>query len=159
MKAASVREIKYELGTKSLKELMELCLMMSKFKKENKELLTYLLFEAEDEHAFVESIKREVDDLFEEINIASYYYIRKRARKILIHIKKHIRYSKKKETEIELLIYYCQKLRKIKPPIWNYVALKNIYERQIAAIQKSISTLHEDLQIDYESDLEELLDY
>ena len=43
MKAASLRDIKSELQFKSKDELMELCLLMTKFKKDNKELLTYLL--------------------------------------------------------------------------------------------------------------------
>ena len=44
MKAAGVKEIKKELNDRSKEELAELCLKLSKFKKENKELLTYLLF-------------------------------------------------------------------------------------------------------------------
>ena len=42
-----------------------------------------------------------MDELFEGINTDSYYYIRKSVRKILSQIKKFIRYSKKKETEVE----------------------------------------------------------
>ena len=49
MKTATVREIKLELKDKSSDELVELCLMLSKFKKENKELLTYLLYEKHNE--------------------------------------------------------------------------------------------------------------
>ena len=49
MKTATVKQIKDELSYKSANELKELCLHLSRFKKENKELLTYLLFEAHDE--------------------------------------------------------------------------------------------------------------
>ena len=55
MKTASVKEIKDELKFKTSDELRELCLQLSRFKKENKELLTYLLFEAQDEEAFIAS--------------------------------------------------------------------------------------------------------
>ena len=51
MKAVTVKKIKDELTHKTASELMEICLQLSKFKKENKELLTYLLFESHDEEA------------------------------------------------------------------------------------------------------------
>ena len=46
MKAATVAQLKKELQFKSQEEIMELCLRLARFKKENKELLTYLLFES-----------------------------------------------------------------------------------------------------------------
>ena len=94
---------------------MELCLQLSKFKKENKELLTYLLFEAHNEEGYIESVKEQIDELFENINTKSYFYIRKSVRKILTLTKKFIRYSKKTETEVELLLYFCTKLKNFKP--------------------------------------------
>ncbi|MDO9156299.1 MAG: hypothetical protein Q7U17_05460, partial [Sediminibacterium sp.] len=56
MKAASVHEIKQALLSNSSKELAELCLRLAKFKKENKELLTYLLFEAHNEEAYIAEV-------------------------------------------------------------------------------------------------------
>lgn len=157
MKAASVKEIKQELNTRSPKELLELCLRLSRFKKENKELLTYLLFESYDEQAYIKSIKTDIDDQFEQINRKSYYYIRKSARKILTTTKKFIRYSGKKETEVELLIYFCLKLRKLSPSISRSMALRNMYMRQVELIKKTLAGLHEDLQLDYESDMDILI--
>ena len=156
MKAATIRELKQELSVRSQGELLELCLRLSKFKKENKELLTYLLYEASNEPAYIENVKREVDYEFEQINRKSYYFIKKSVRKILRNIKKYIRYSKKKETEVELLIYFCSELKKMSPSIDNNVTLQNIYNRQIEIIRKVISTLHEDLQYDYNMELSEI---
>ena len=82
--------------------------------------------------------------------------IKKSVRKILRMLKKHARYSNKKETEIELLLYYCYKLKTFKPSISNNVTLTNIYERQIVLIQKIVNGLHEDLQYDYNLELEAL---
>ena len=48
MKASSINEIKKELEQRSNTELLSFCLRLAKFKKENKELLTFLLFEADD---------------------------------------------------------------------------------------------------------------
>ena len=42
------------------------------------------------------------------------------------------------------------------PSIDNNVTLQNIYNRQIEIIRKAISTLHEDLQYDYNLELNEI---
>jgi hypothetical protein len=154
MKAESVVTIRKELNHRSHDELMQLCLRLARFKKENKELLTYLLFESHDETQFIEGIKVELDQLFENINTDSYFYIKKSVRKILRLIKKFARYSLKKETEVELLLYFCEQLKDIQPSIFRNKTLTNIYERQILSIQKIISSLHEDLQYDYNQQLE-----
>ena len=157
MKAASIKELKQELNIRSQSELMELCLHLSKFKKENKELLTYLLFEASDEAAYIENIKTEIKHEFTQINKKSYYYIKKSVRKILRSIKKYIRYSKKKETEVELLLYFCSELKKMSPSIYNNIPLSNLFIRQIGLIKKTVSSLHEDLQFDYGMELNEIM--
>ena len=156
MKTATVSQLKNELKYQSQEELIELCLQLSKFKKENKELLTYLLFEADDEDAFIQGVKEETSELFGQINTSSYFYIKKSVRKILRIIKKYIRYSKKKETEVELLLHFCTELKEMNPPFYRNVSLQNIYDRQNILIKKAISTLHEDLQYDYNLELEEL---
>ncbi len=149
MKPATVVQIKKELQHRNSDELLQLCLRLSKFKKENKELLTYLLFEAHDEEGYVEAVKLEVDELFSKINTNSYFYIKKSIRKILRNLKKYIRYSGNKETEVILLLYFCQKLKDFEPSIQKNTTLNNLYERQLAYIQKKIMLLHEDLQYDY----------
>ncbi|MBK8490916.1 MAG: hypothetical protein IPL49_08530 [Saprospirales bacterium] len=156
MKTVSVKELKQELGQRSPKELLEICVRLSRFKKENKELLTYLLFESADEASFIEEVKKEVEAQFSLINTSSFYFINKSARKILRILKKYIRYSQKKETEVELLIHFCAELSKIQPSIQKNTKLQNLYQRQIVAVRKALSTLHEDLQYDYEMVLEQL---
>lgn len=156
MKASSLKEIKTELNHRSQNELLELCLRLGRFKKENKELLTYLLFEASNEEGYIQSVKNDIDEQFENINRKSYFFIRKSIRRILKNIKKFIRYSKKKETEVELLLYFCKKLRDFKPTIKKSVQLQNSYKRQLTLIRKIVSTLHEDLQYDYELEIQEL---
>jgi hypothetical protein len=156
VKAASVRELKVELSSRSQGELLELCLHLSKFKKENKELLTYLLYEASNEPAFVESVKREIEQQFKQVNKRNYYFIKKSVRKILRSVKKYIQYSKKKETEVELLLCFCGELKRMSPSMEGNIALYNIYKRQVEAIKKTIYSLHEDLQFDYEKELNKL---
>lgn len=156
MKAVSVVTIKKELKHRSTEELLELCLRLSKFKKENKELLTYMLFESHDESGYIETVQAEINEQFEAINTNSYFYIKKSVRKILRNIKKYARYSLKKETEVELLLHFCEVLKDFKPSISKNITLMNIYDRQIALIKKIVSGLHEDLQYDYHIKLEEL---
>lgn len=157
MKTARISQLKKELNYRSKEELLELCLRLSKFKKENKELLTYLLYEIDDEAGYIDGIKLEIGVQFEMINTKSYFYIKKSVRKILRMVKKYIRYSKNKETEVELLLYFCKVLKEMKPSMYGNVSLQNIFNRQILLIKKIVASLHEDLQYDYEMELKELL--
>ena len=156
MKPAGVKAIKEELKIRSREELIELCLNLSKFKKENKELLTYLLFEADDENYFIKGIKKEIKTQFEEVNRKSYYYVKKSIRKILRNTKKNIRYSKKKQTEVELILFFCKMLGEFSPSIKKSIPLKNIFEREILRVQKIILSLDIDLQYDYGIEIDEL---
>jgi hypothetical protein len=154
MKAVTVKQLKKELTNKSPSEVVELCLHLSKFKRENKELLTYLLFESSDEQEYLNGIKEDINQQFGKINKATNYLTKKGVRKILRETKKYIRYSKNKETEVELLLYFCKKLMHFIATVKNNSVLINIHNREIESIKKKVTTLHEDLQYDYESQLE-----
>jgi hypothetical protein len=156
MKAVTVKELSQELLNRSPKELRDLCLRLSRFKKENKELLTYLLFESSDEPSYVESVKEEIDQQFGQVNKKSYYFIKKGLRRILLNTKKYIRYSQNRKSEVDLLIYYCSKLQNFTPSIKRNKALMNLYTRQFESIKEKLGHLHEDLQLDYESVMKDL---
>jgi len=156
MKAVTVKELNQELLTRTPKELRDLCLRLSRFKKENKELLTYILFESSDEAQYVESVKEELEPQFTEVNRKSYYFIKKGLRAVLRNTKKYIRYSQNKKTEVDLLIWYCNRLQKFTPSIYKNTALRNLYARQVAEIREKLRSLHEDLQFDYEPELKAL---
>jgi hypothetical protein len=82
--------------------------------------------------------------------------MRKSVRKILKDVKKYIRYSQKKETEVELLLDFCRQIKALSPPISKDKTLQNIFDRQLTLVRKTIDTLHEDLQYDFNQQLEEL---
>lgn len=153
MKAASISELKSELLNTPTDELVELCLRLSKFKKENKELLTYLLFESFDETAYVENIKAEMRSQFEEINTSSLYFVKKSLRKILRLLNKYIRYTGSAETEVSLLLYFCSTLKTSGIPFETNLVIKNMYQNQLKKIAKSVATMHEDLQFEYKKEL------
>ena len=156
MKAASLNELQKELTTLAPKRVLEFCVRLIKYKKENKELLTYLLFEAHDEKAFIKNIKEETDKQFSEMNKSNLYLAKKSIRKILRMNNKFIRYSGSKETEIELRIYYCTKLKESKIAIQKSKVLTNLYNNQLEKIKVALSKLHEDLQFDFIRDISEL---
>ena len=156
MKAVSIKELKEEIANYSPKELRELCLRLARFKKENKELLTYLMFESSDESSYIEDVKKEIDEQFLQINKKSQYLIKKSFRKILRTIRKYSRYSPKKETEVALMIYFCTRLKNYSPSIHKNTGLQNFYTRLIDSIRKKVKFLHEDLQFDFGTELNSL---
>lgn len=156
MKPASIAMMKSELAGRSQKELTEICLHLARYKAENKELLSYLLFEAGDEAAYVREIKLEISRLFAEINTSHIYFIRKGVRKIVRNINKYIRFSGSKQTEAELLLFFCRSLKEAGFEWQQANSLVNLYKNQIQKIEKALSALHEDLQHDYREELKSL---
>lgn len=156
MKTATVKQLKTELEELTRDELIQVVTRLSKFKKENKELLTYLLFESNHEASYVSEIKELMDEEFKKINTSSYFYIKKSTRKILKIVKNYIRYSNSKETEIELLLYFCKKMKSINPSITRNQVLLNLFYRELKLIEKKIALVHEDLQYEYQIAIENL---
>lgn len=153
MKAATIHQIKNELSNLDPEELLSICIRLSKYKKENKELLSYLLFDAGNEEQFIVDSKREIDELFREINTSNLYYAKKGIRKILRIVNKHIKYSGKKTTELELLIYFCNRLSQSNIMSTRSVQLTTLYERQKEKIDKALKGLDPDLQYDYQKEI------
>jgi hypothetical protein len=148
MKSASIQEIKQELRSLSPSRLSELCLRLAKFKKDNKELLTYLLFESDDEAAYIDNVKKEMDEGFAELPKPNLYLTKKSLRKVLRTTTKQIRYTASPQAEVELLTYFCRKLNDSRIPFRDSPVLLNLYRQQLKKVRSVIATLHEDLQYD-----------
>lgn len=157
MKPATVSLIKKELQGRSEAQKEEIILRLARFKKENKELLSYLLFDSEDEEDYVRSIKHEVDLQFAQINHASFYYVKKSLRKILRFIDRYLKYSKVLQSEAELRIHYLHKIKESKINMYRSQAMVNLRNRQIQKVKNVISKMHEDEAFDYKKDIERLL--
>lgn len=156
MKAASLNEIKRELVELDSKMVQELCMRLAKYKKENKELLTYLLFEAHDESGYINTVKAEMDGLFNTLPSGNVYYIKKGLRKILRIINKQIKYSGNKQTELELRLYFCTKIKEAGVPLRSSTVLYNLNDQQLKKIKTLLTQLPEDLQYDYKYEIESL---
>lgn len=156
MKAATVHELKEELQQLPAKQLVELCLRLSKFKKENKELLTYLLFEAHDLSGYITLVKQQMDEAFQALNTSQIFLAKKTIRKTLRIANKHIRFTGSKLAEVELLIYFCTLLQGAGINFRKSTAMTNLYHAQLKKINAALKTLHEDEQYDYKSAIEQL---
>ena len=156
MKIASIAHIKKELKELSPDELITICLRLAKSKKETKELLNYLLFEACDEEGYVKAAKQDIVEGFETINTSSFYLAKKTIRKVLRITNKHIKFSPNKETEVQLLVFFCQQFNKLQLRLSESQVMINLYNGVLKKIDKAISTLHEDLQFDYEEIVSDL---
>lgn len=157
MTTASLSEIKKELHTLDPEVVESLCNRLAKYKKENKELLSYLLFEAHDEKAYVENVKEEIRELFKTLPSSNLYLIKKTLRKILRFVNKQIKYSGIKQTELELRIFFCSNVKEARIPLTIGTVLFNLYQMQLKKIEAALTKLPEDLQADYERELKIIL--
>ena len=154
MKAASISDIKKELSEKNVRELQALCLRLARYKVENKELLTYMLYEADDEAGYASALKSEVDEMIEALPQGNVYFVKKALRKMLRIINKHLKYSGIAQTEVEVRLHCCIRILERKIPLKSSVVLSNMYNLQLKKIETAWEKLPEDLQFDYTSDLD-----
>ena len=153
MKLSSIIEIKKDLEKRDSNELVEYCLRLARYKKENKELLAFLLFESDNIPVYLENVKQEIEQQFMEINKSNIYFIKKSVRKILRSTNRYIRFSLSKQIEAELLIHFCNCLINFSIPLKKSRQLMNLYENQLKKIDAALSTLHPDLQYDFKKQL------
>ncbi len=152
MKSASSNEIKAALHNLSPKDILQICMRMSKYKRENKELLTYLLYEADNELQYIENIKKEIDDYFNNLVVLNFSNMLKKLRKVVRIANKYIKFSGSKNVEVAVLIHICYQLQPFTRQN-SSTALFNLYNRQIIKIDKALAKLEDDLQYDYKNDI------
>ena len=153
LETQSISSIKKELSHLSAPELSAIILRLAKYKKINKELTHYLLFEAHDEESFIEKAKHIINERFKDTPKNSSYLATKQIRKTLRLSNQYAGYSDLVQTEIELLLHFCSQTKPFISLYKNQIVLSNLYTRQIQKLKKLISKLHEDLQYDYVSQI------
>ncbi|MFD2146364.1 hypothetical protein [Mucilaginibacter antarcticus] len=129
---------------------------MARHKKENKELLAYLIFEADNSPAFIEKVKAEAGFMFSQMPVRS-YEAAKYLRKILRLLGKYIKFMASKEAETELLINFCTGYIQYADRRTSYKPLRTILVRQVEKTRTAIGKLHEDLQYDFITDYNAML--
>jgi hypothetical protein len=156
MTSSSIQEIKKELRTLDSDVLQELCMRLAKYKKENKELLNYLLFESRNEQSFIENVKKEINELFEDVPSGNMYLIKKSIRKIHRFANRQIKYSGVKQTDVEIRIFFCSKMKEAKIPQSPGTVLGNLYRQQLKKIEDAFAKLPEDIRTDYNRELKNI---
>ncbi|WP_126972164.1 hypothetical protein [Gynurincola endophyticus] len=156
MKAANVQVLKQALKDKKQSELVELCLRLARFKAENKELLSYLLFDESDLSGYLQHVKEEMEIGFETLNTQQTFLAKKTIRKVLRIANKHIRYIGQKEAQAEILIYFLHLLKHSGYDVHRSAVMMNLYKTQLKKIDQVLETLHEDLQFEYKKSREEV---
>jgi hypothetical protein len=152
MKVYGLQDIKKELQFLDNTQLIELCLRLVRHKKENKELVAYLLFDADNEQAFIDTLVAESGFMFSQLP-SNNYQLAKSLRKILRLLNKYIKFTASKQAEIELLISFCRNyIQYTDRRASTYKPLRLIFTRQLDKIRSTIAKLHEDLQFDYSQD-------
>src|SRR5437870_6031104 len=111
MNPASIDDIKKELKELPPKKVLDLTLRLARFKKENKELLTYLLFESHDEPGYITMFEADLDEQFASVTTTPVSRAKKEYRKILRGINRQIKYIGNKSAAVELLLYFSMKLK------------------------------------------------
>lgn len=155
---ASLKVIRDELALLNNKELVGIISSLIRFRKENKELITYLLFDSKDEAGFIKSIKAETEFAMEPVTRYNVRPYLKLIRKTLKNIRKAIKISGKNETAVQLLMHFCTVIKQKNLPVTRFKGLNLVWDRCIHDITKNILTLHEDLRYDYTQELNALIE-
>jgi len=155
MQTYTIHQLEKELRTRGPKEVLEICIRLAKHKNENKELLSYLLF-GNDEKEYVSEVKEKIDGLMAGINRKTIYTTKKGLQKVVRNMTKFIKYSKSKQTELEIRMYFCMKIKSARIRLDSSTVINNLFYREVGKIKDLYAKLHEDLQLDYKNDVEEL---
>lgn len=156
MKPEKLSDIKKELNAVSQQQLIEICLRLAKYKKENKELLNYLLFDAQDPLRYAEQVKTFLLEEFKLMPRHSYQST-KSLRKILRYSNRYAKYTASKQVEIEMSLWFCANYLLYIDLRTNHKPLQTLLVRQLEKIVKILPKLHEDLQFDYQTEFENIM--
>ena len=156
MEIPSLAQLKKDLSYLSEKELTDVIIDLAKFSRDNKAYLYFKLNEWDQPNLFVDSVKEELDEAFQTANTRNYHFAKKAAQTIRRKLNKALKLSKNKADQAELILYFCEQLKRYDFLRYHHPVIDNLFRVQIGKAQKLISTLHEDIQSDFEYRFEEL---
>jgi hypothetical protein len=148
-------DLKKELLELSKPELIQLCLRVAKLKRENKELLAYLIFDSDDPLFYAQKLKPEIKEVFEQ-PFQHAYYLTKSIRKAMRLITKYYRFTSNKQGETELLIYLVEEFYLSWRNEYRYQALGKVIYRCLEKAQSNLKKIDEDFRADFENPINEL---
>lgn len=155
MEKVSLSDIRKELSFVSREELIGICLRMARLKKENKEHLAYLLF-SKDETIFIAEINEEITSAMLDLKHINAFQAKKVLQKTLRTITKNKKFCLSKVFEMEVMLHFVREMEQKKVPYSSSAYLFQFYAKQVIKLGKILPGLDEELQIDYQSEVEEL---
>lgn len=157
MEIPSLAQLKKDLSYLTEKELITLITDLAKFSRENKAFLYFKLNERDQPNLFVDAVKEELDEAFQVANTRHYHVAKKAAQGIRRKLNKSLKLSKNKADQAELILYFCEQMKKYDYERHHHPVIDNLFRVQIGKAQKLIASLHEDLQSDFSYRIEELI--
>ena len=145
----SLSDLQKELKEQSVKDVLRIAMRLAKYKKENKELLYYLLHFSGNESGYVEMAKEEMTTDFNEINRTNLYLAKKTLRKVVRKANKYVKFSDVDQTDLEIRMHLCLLMCNSGIKFHGSKVIMNIYKGQVLKIEKTFSKMHEDLRHDF----------
>ena len=156
MEIPSLADLKRELSTKTEKELVKLLSDLANFNRDNKSFLYFKMYENESPGLFLSLVQEEIDQAFAMSSSSNYHLAKKSAQSIRKKLNKNLKLTKNKADQAEAILYFCEHLKKYGYLDFRHPVIDNLYRMQLGKAQKLISSLHEDLQSDFNYRIEEL---
>jgi hypothetical protein len=156
MEIPFLSDLKKDLSYLPEKELISLITELAKFSRENKAFLYFKLNERDQPSLFKDSVKEELDEAFQTANTRHYHVAKKSAQGIRRKLNKSLKLSKNKADQADVILYFCETMKKYGYLSFRHPVIDNLYQVQLGKAKKLISTLHEDLQSDFDYRIEEL---
>ncbi len=152
MQKEKLNTLKKELAAAEKSELINFCLRLAKYKTENKEFLSYLIFHEHSPETYISDIKTMIEEGFKVLPKQFYYQI-KGIRKLLRLINKYIKFLGNKEHEAAIILCFCNAFIKNGFQKSRQKSMELILERQFKRLEKAVNSLHEDLQFDFNQEI------
>jgi len=159
MKPATLVQIRKELETISPQRLMALTLRLIKLKSENKEFVSYLLFDEDQLSEYLADLKFEISEVLDGASFTQPLIAKKALRKCQKYITKHAKYMGSKDAEAELYMFLLRKIHEKGINRYTHRAIQLIYLRIIEKTKKLLPTIHNDLRGDFEIEILNLSKY
>jgi len=159
MKPATLVQIRKELETISPQRLMALTLRLIKLKSENKEFVSYLLFDEDQLSEYLADLKFEISEVLDCASFSQSLIAKKALRKCQKSITKHARYMGSKDAEAELYMFMIRKIHEKGINKYTHRTIQIIYLRCIERVKKLLPNIHDDLRGDFEIEIQNLLKY
>lgn len=148
-------DLKKELSDLSKPELVNLCLRFARLKKENKELLSYLIYDADDPLFYAQKLKPEIAVPFEQ-PFQHAYYLTKSLRKSLRIVSKYLRFTGNRQGETELLLHLVEQFHATWRYEYRYAALSKVIFRCLEKAEANLEKIAEDYRDDYKEPIRTL---